>query len=226
LIPGAKAISSDARKRLTAIEEMSDLGAGFQLAARDMEIRGTGNMLGKQQSGHISMVGFDLYCQMVEESMKEIKGENVQVKIEPQIDLQIKGSIPKDYITDLNQRLDFYRRFQLLSELNEFESMEKELLDRYGPLPSNVEKLIAVLEIKLLCQKLHISKVMIVDNEILCSIEATTCISRENFTKIMDGGIRLLSEYRMAIRVANENWKDDVKEFKEYLLRLLDLSDE
>ncbi|MGV7221221.1 MAG: transcription-repair coupling factor [Nitrospinales bacterium] len=225
LIPGAKAISSDARKRLAAIEEMSDLGAGFQLAARDMEIRGTGNMLGKQQSGHISMVGFDLYCQMVEESMKEIKGENIQAKIEPQIDLQIKGSIPKDYIADLNQRLDFYRRLQLLSELHEFESIEKELVDRYGPLPSNVVKLIAVLEIKLLCQKLHISKVMIVDNEILCSIESTTCISRENFTKIMDGGIRLLSEYRMAIRVVNENWKEDVKEFKEYLLRLLDLSD-
>ena len=226
LIPGAKAISSDARKRLTAIEEMSDLGAGFQLAARDMEIRGTGNMLGQQQSGHISMVGFDLYCQMVEESMKEIKGENVQAKIEPQIDLQIKGSIPKDYVTDLNQRLDFYRRFQLLSELSDFESMEKEMVDRYGPLPSSVEKLIAVLEIKLLCQKLHISKVMIVDNEILCSIEPTTCISRETFTKIMDGGIRLLSEYRIAIRVANENWKDDVKEFKEYLQKLLDLSDE
>jgi transcription-repair coupling factor (superfamily II helicase) len=226
LIPGAKAITSDARKRLTAIEEMSDLGAGFQLAARDMEIRGTGNMLGKQQSGHISMVGFDLYCQMVEESMKEIKGENVQAKIEPQIDLQIKGSIPKDYVTDLNQRLDFYRRFQLLSELSEFESIEKEMIDRYGPLPSNVEKLIAILEVKLLCQRLHISKVMVVDNEILCSIEPTTSISRENFTKVMDGGIRLLSEYRIAIRVENESWREDIKIFKEYLLKLSDLTNE
>ena len=226
LIPGIKAISADARKRLAAIEEMSELGAGFQLAARDMEIRGTGNMLGKQQSGHISMVGFDLYCQMVEESVKEIKGEKISAKIEPEIDLQIKGYIPKDYISDLNQRLDIYRRLQLLSEISGFSLMTSEMQDRYGPLPEPVTKLLAILEIKLYCQKLHISRVKIIEGEVFCSIEPTTPISRENFTTVMGDGLRLVSEYRFAIRVLNAGWKKEAQAFKAYLRKFMDLCDE
>lgn len=226
LIPGLKVISADARKRLAAIEEMSDLGAGFQLSARDMEIRGTGNMLGKEQSGQISMVGFDLYCQMVEESIREIKGEKIPVKIEPEIDLQIKGFIPKDYIPDLNQRLDIYRRLQLLSDASGFSSMNKEILDRYGPMPDAVVKLLALLEIKILCQKLHISRARIIGDEIFCCIEPTTPISREDFSATLDRGIRLVSEYRIAIRVANAGWKKDTDVVKGYLRKLIGASDE
>ncbi|MCH7613108.1 MAG: hypothetical protein IIB45_07090, partial [Candidatus Marinimicrobia bacterium] len=221
-----KIISADARKRLAAIEEMSDLGAGFQLAARDMEIRGTGNMLGKEQSGQISMVGFDLYCQMVEESIREIKGEKIPVKIEPEIDLQIKGFIPKDYIPDINQRLDIYRRLQLFSEPSGVSSMNKEILDRYGPLPDAVVKLLALLEIKILCQKLHISRAKIIGDEIFCCIEPTTPISREKFFAALDSGIRLISERRIAIRVANEGWKKDTDVVKGYLRKLLGAGDE
>ena len=110
LIPGALAISSEARQRLNAIEELSELGAGFQLAARDMEIRGVGNMLGRNQSGHIASIGFDLYSKLIEETVKELKGEEVQRQfIDPEINLQVKGYIPKNYIPDLKQRLSLIK---------------------------------------------------------------------------------------------------------------------
>ena len=128
------------------------------------------------------MVGFDLYCQMVEESVKEIKGEKILAKIEPEIDLQIKGYIPKDYISDLNQRLDIYRRLQLLSDTSGISLMTSEMQDRYGPLPEPVAKLLAILEIKLYCQKLHISRAKIIAGEVLCCIDRRETATRKRRT--------------------------------------------
>ena len=119
LIPSTQVLSEEARKRLAAMEELSELGAGFQLAARDMEIRGVGNMLGSNQSGHIASVGFDLYCKLVEDMVKDIRGEKVEPRIEVEIDLLVKGFIPNEYVPDLNQRLDLYRRIQLAGDINE-----------------------------------------------------------------------------------------------------------
>jgi len=158
LIPGTGGLKDEARKRLSAIEEMSELGAGFQLSARDMEIRGVGNMLGHNQSGHIASVGFDLYCKLVEDMVKDIRGKKSDPRIETELDLMVKGFIPKDYVPDLNQRLDFYRRIQVASEYEEGLAVASELEDRYGPHPESVAKLLALLEIRMLCQKIHISK--------------------------------------------------------------------
>ncbi|MFQ5445102.1 MAG: transcription-repair coupling factor, partial [Nitrospinales bacterium] len=166
MVPGMMAITPEARKRIAAIEELSELGAGFQLAARDMEIRGTGNLLGHNQSGHINAIGFDLYCKLIEDTVKEIKGEKVETRIEPEIDLQTKGYIPKDYIPDLNQRLEIYRRLHLMSDMESMKAIEDEMVDRFGRPPEPVEKLLLLLEIKILCQKLHISKARIQKDEV------------------------------------------------------------
>ena len=105
-----------------------------------MEIRGVGNMLGRNQSGHIASIGFDLYSKLIEETVREIKGEEVKSSlIDPEIDLQVKGHIPKNYIPDLNQRLDVYRRLQLLDTLEDCNEIERELIDRYGRLSESVE---------------------------------------------------------------------------------------
>jgi transcription-repair coupling factor (superfamily II helicase) len=226
LIPGALAISEDARKRLSAIEEMSDLGAGFELAARDMEIRGTGNMLGHNQSGHISAIGFDLYCKMMEETIREMKGQKVESKIEPEINLEIKGYIPIDYVSDLNQRLELYRRLQLLDAFEDLKVLKVELTDRYGNFPEEVEKLLVLLEIKLYCQRLDISKIRLKQNEITLAIDSSTRLSTHKFMKIFDLRMRLISEYQLALKLKNKGWKEDSGVLCAYLKKLMDCLDE
>ncbi len=226
LIPGALAISEDARKRLSAIEEMSDLGAGFELAARDMEIRGTGNMLGHNQSGHISAIGFDLYCKMMEETIREMKGQKVESKIEPEINLEIKGYIPKDYVSDLNQRLEIYRRLQLLDAFEELESLKVELTDRYGQFPEEVEKLLVLLEIKLYCQKLDIIKIQLRQNEITLTLDSSTRLSTHKFMEILDSRMRLISEYQLVLKSKSKGWKEDAGLVGDYLKKLMNCLDE
>ena len=226
LIPGALAISEDARKRLSAIEEMSDLGAGFELAARDMEIRGTGNMLGHNQSGHISAIGFDLYCKMMEETIREMKGQKVESKTEPEINIEIKGHIPKDYVSDLNQRLELYRRLQLLDAFDELRTLKVELTDRYGQFPEEVEKLLVLLEIKLYCQKLDISKIRLKLNEVTLTIDSSTQLSTHKFMQILDSRMRLVSEYQLALKLKNKGWREDSALICVYLKKLMDCLDE
>ena len=223
LIPGTLAITPEARKRICAIEEMSELGAGFQLAARDMEIRGVGDMLGHKQSGQISTIGFDLYCKLIEETVKEIKGEKVDTKIEPEIDFMVKGFIPKDYIENLNQRLEVYRRIQMATGLEESQSLRGELLDRYGNLPEPVEKLLQLLDIRVLCQKLHISKARLKGSEAYLTVEPTTPMRPETIASLSDDRLKFLSEYQISIRIDRKGWKADIEKVKFYLQALLGL---
>ncbi len=219
LIPGTGGLKDEARKRLSAIEEMSELGAGFQLSARDMEIRGVGNMLGHNQSGHISSVGFDLYCKLVEDMTQDIRGKKTDFRIETELDLRVKGFIPKDYVPDLNQRLDFYRRIQVASEHDESLAVASELADRYGPLPEAVAKLLALLEIRILCQHLHISKVELKNNDVLLHLLPSTPINPELLTSLFDDRLSMQSEYKIKIRLDRKGWKTDLKLVVNYLQR-------
>ncbi|MBI5428609.1 MAG: transcription-repair coupling factor [Nitrospinae bacterium] len=226
LIPGVMAVSEEARKRLTAIEEMSELGAGFQLAARDMEIRGTGNMLGHNQSGHINTIGFDLYCKLIEDTVKEMRGEKIESRIEPEVDVQIKGFIPKDYIPDLNQRLEVYRRLLLVGDLEALRNLEEELADRYGALPEPAQKLAALLRIKVLCQKLRVSKAILRVDTVYLNIEPTTPMSSGKAAGCLDKRLRFASEYRMTLVLDRKGWKQDVEMLTSYLEKLAEACDE
>lgn len=226
LIPGTMTVSSEARKRLHAIEEMSELGAGFQLAARDMEIRGTGNMLGHDQSGHINAIGFDLYCKMIEDTVKEMRGIKVDTGVEPEVDLQTKGFIPKDFIPDLNQRLEIYRRLMLISEIEGLDDIEAEVSDRYGSLPEPFEKLTLVLRIKILCRKLHISKVLLRNDVVYLDILPTTPISSAKMMTLLDRKFKLASESRIMITTDRKGWKKDMENVKQYLEKLVGTCDE
>ena len=220
LIPGTGGLKDEARKRLSAIEEMSELGAGFQLSARDMEIRGVGNMLGHNQSGHIASVGFDLYCKLVEDMVKDIRGKKSDPRIETELDLMVKGFIPKDYVPDLNQRLDFYRRIQVASEYEEGLAVSSELEDRYGPHPEAVEKLLALLKIRMLCQKIHISKIELKHNDVYLHLLPSTAINPEILTSLFDERLSMQSEYKIKIRLDRKGWKTDLKLVANYLQRL------
>ena len=223
LIPGTGSLSEEARKRLGAIEELSELGAGFQLSARDMEIRGVGNMLGHNQSGHISSIGFDLYCKLVEDMVKDIRGEKIDSQIDTELDLMVKGFIPKDYVPDLNQRLDFYRRIQIASEHEECLSITSELADRYGPYPEAVAKLLAILEIRIFCQQIHISKIEMKLNHACLYLLSSTLINTEKLTSVLDDRFSIRSEYEINIRVDRMGWKTDLMLIRNYLKKLATL---
>ncbi|MCC8167667.1 MAG: transcription-repair coupling factor [Planctomycetes bacterium] len=140
LVPEKRPISPEATKRLQALQEYTELGAGFRIAMRDLEIRGAGNLLGVEQSGHIHMIGFDLYCRLLERAVAAQKGETVPEDIEADLDLGTRAFIPPEYIPSEQQRIEFYRRLTRIRSLDELESTRRYTRDRYGPLPRPVER--------------------------------------------------------------------------------------
>lgn len=141
LIPSEMELTPIARRRLSAIREFSDLGAGFRIAALDLELRGAGNILGGQQSGHLDALGFDLYTKMLERTIGELRGEEVADEAGVAINLGIDLAIPKDYISDTGQRLRTYKRIASARSPLEIETVRNEILDRYGRIPDSVENL-------------------------------------------------------------------------------------
>src|SRR5262249_18812748 len=141
LIPGDDGLTDIARRRLAAIREFSDLGAGFRIAALDLELRGAGNLLGGQQSGHIDSIGFDLYTQMLERTVRELKGEPVEDELSTTINLGVDIRIPEEYICDMSQRLRTHKRISSSEGDQELCEVGGEIEDRYGALRQSVENL-------------------------------------------------------------------------------------
>jgi transcription-repair coupling factor (superfamily II helicase) len=150
-------MTDEAKKRLQAMREMSFLGAGFRLAMKDMEIRGAGNLLGPQQSGHIHAVGFDMYVEMLEKAVAEAKGEEVREEAEPTINLKRSAFIPETYIEDVTLRLSIYRRIAGAKEAGIVDAIETEMADRFGDVPPEVRGLLDIMRLKILARQLRIS---------------------------------------------------------------------
>ncbi len=157
VIPQTDEISGEARKRLSAIIAYSQLGAGFKLALRDMEIRGVGNLLGTEQHGHVARVGFNLYCQLLKAAIAQLKGEEVMP--EPELHLDIEAYIPESYIADSFERIAIYKRLLDIESTAELETLRAELNDRFGRYPAILENLFKVAEIKFYAKHRKIKKV-------------------------------------------------------------------
>jgi transcription-repair coupling factor (superfamily II helicase) len=152
LIPGELELTPIAKRRLAAIREFSDLGAGFRIAALDLELRGAGNLLGGQQSGHMDSLGFDLYTQMLERTVAELRGEAVEDETSVTINLGVDVAIPDDYISDMGQRLRTYKRVSSARDDDALGSIREETRDRYGRLPESVEQLFGYARLRLLAE--------------------------------------------------------------------------
>jgi transcription-repair coupling factor (superfamily II helicase) len=148
LVDPNKHITPNAARRLKSIEEFSDLGAGFALAMRDLEIRGAGNILGTQQSGHIALVGYELYCQLLEEAARRLKHLPPRTTIEVDIDLPGEAHIPRSYVPGMREKVDLYRRLTRVADHDELRGFVSEIQDRFGPLPPVVERLIALADVR------------------------------------------------------------------------------
>ena len=143
-----KQLKEVAEKRLSAIREFTELGSGFKIAMRDLEIRGAGNLLGAEQSGHMETVGYDLYCKMLAEAVREVKGETCTEDFETVVDLPVDAYIPDTYIQDEFQKLDFYKRIAAIENDLDYEDISDELMDRYGELPASVRNLLLIASLK------------------------------------------------------------------------------
>ena len=151
LTPG-KPITSTAARRLKAIEEYSDLGAGFRIAMRDLEIRGAGNILGPEQSGHIAAVGYELYCQLLEKAVHRLRAEPVDEWQPVHLEIDVPAHIPRKYIESDRQRMEIYRRVVRCRSRAEIEQLETDIKDAFGPWPEPVDNLMTLAEIRVLAQ--------------------------------------------------------------------------
>ncbi len=181
LVPEDRVLSEQARKRLAALREFSDLGAGFRIAARDLEIRGAGNLLGGEQSGHIGTVGIETYLKLLEETVREMRGETVEEAPSVALDLPVQMSIPADYVDDANLRMELYRK---ISEEPEKE-MLAELLDRFGPLPSSVETLIEVAALKRLAESLRVQSISAKSGELVIRLRRDARVDVERLIEMV-----------------------------------------
>jgi transcription-repair coupling factor (superfamily II helicase) len=159
LLDSDKQVSPTAARRLKAIEEFTELGAGFKIAMRDLEIRGAGNILGTQQSGHIAAVGYELYCQLLENAVREFKGQARRTPLEVTVDLPWTAYFPRDYMAGQRQRIEAYRRLARVRGLDRLDDFRKELRDRYGSPPEPAEWLLRLAELRLLATHWKLSSV-------------------------------------------------------------------
>jgi transcription-repair coupling factor (superfamily II helicase) len=157
LIPAEQELTPIARRRLAALKEFSDLGAGFKIAALDLELRGAGNMLGGEQSGHVEAIGFEMYTTMLERTVRELKGEVEAHTVNTQLNLALNLRIPTDYITEENQRLRIYKRIAGAETEQQLQDVRAELADRFGEPPGPVRNLVDASALKMLCQRIGVA---------------------------------------------------------------------
>jgi transcription-repair coupling factor (superfamily II helicase) len=181
LVPEDRILSEPARKRLAALREFSDLGAGFRIAARDLEIRGAGNLLGGEQSGHIGAVGIETYLKLLEETVRELRGETIEEAPSVALDLPVPMSIPQEYVDDANLRMELYRK---IAEEPERE-MLAELADRFGPPPPAVAALVEVAALKRLAESLRVQSISAKSGELVIRLRRDARIDVERLIEMV-----------------------------------------
>ena len=154
-----KMLSEEADKRLKAIKEFTEFGSGFKIAMRDLEIRGAGSLLGEIQSGHLEQVGYETYCNLLDEVVKEMQGVKVEPDLDIQIDLNVTSYIPDEYIPDSSQKIEIYQDIALCKNEKDIQDITDEIIDRFGNMPSEIENLLDIARIKYMTKSLYITKI-------------------------------------------------------------------
>ncbi|MEJ2082486.1 MAG: transcription-repair coupling factor, partial [Acidobacteriota bacterium] len=185
LVGDEGALSEDARKRLAAIKEFSDLGSGFRLAALDLEIRGAGNLLGGEQSGHIDAVGFELYVKLLEQAIRELKGEPETAKVHTTVDLRLDIQIPEHYIDDPNTRLWLYKRLSTVSEESRLDGLRDEVIDRFGRYPRAVANLFEYGKLRLIAERLKVTSIERKGSQVRLSFRDDTPLTPEMAVRLV-----------------------------------------
>ena len=190
-------LKETAEKRLAAIREYTDLGSGFKIAMRDLELRGAGNLLGAEQHGHMNAVGYDLYCKMLSEAVKEAKGIHTMEDFETTIDLNMDAFIPDSYISNEYQKLDIYKRIAGIENQQDYDDMLEELLDRFGELPKAVMNLLTIAKIKALAHRVYVTEIKQLGRDLKITLYEKAQLNPA-------GMPALLQKYRRGLQFKNE----------------------
>jgi transcription-repair coupling factor (superfamily II helicase) len=220
LIPGEQAITPDAERRLRALQELDGLGGGFKLALHDLEIRGAGNLLGEQQSGQISAVGFELYTEMMEKAVSELKGEIVAPEVEPEIRLEIPAYFPESYIPDANQRLLFYKRLASVRNPVELGELKEEIKDRFGPHTPVVDNLFMVMDLRRVLKEFLVQQISVSNGKVFLLFHPESPVKVEKLLELIKKQktkFRLAPDGRLSFTPQNQEWEPLVGEVLQLL---------
>ncbi|MDR2186205.1 MAG: transcription-repair coupling factor [Treponema sp.] len=192
--PRGRALSELAMKRLQVISDFTELGSGFKIAMKDMEIRGAGNLLGREQSGDIYSVGFDLYLRLLDEAIRRLQDEHYEADIETLLELEYSGFIPEGYIDSAQEKMEFYKKIASIRDKEELERVYGELIDRFGPLPDEAASLLSLAEIRIICREIAVSSLK--ERDGLVRVEFGK-LSRVNVDRL----VRLMQESRGRVKL-------------------------
>ncbi|MCU0238636.1 MAG: transcription-repair coupling factor, partial [Pyrinomonadaceae bacterium] len=217
VIPPERELSDVARKRLSAIREFSELGAGFRIAALDLEIRGSGNILGGQQSGQLDALGFDLYTKMLERTIREIRGEVIEDELSVSINLGVDVAIPKDFINETSQRLRTYKRISSADSEETLRQIFSEISDRYGKIPESVENLFEYAKLRKLAEEMRVISIDKTNEGFAIKLDQNAKVSPENLMEFVQKSGSIFSPNGI-LRVKTDG--NLIEEAKEVLLKI------
>lgn len=226
LVPGEDTLTETAQKRLRVLTELTELGAGFKLALHDLEIRGAGNILGAEQSGQISAIGFELYTRLLEDAVKELKGEAVEEDIDPALDLKVSAFIPEYYIPETSERLSTYKRLAGARSEEDIDAICGELRDRYGPPPPEAARLLDVMGLKVLAKALKVGGIQILPSEVKITFTDKVDIDPDRLVRFLGkrrGLARYVPQYTLFIKKPSGGWETLHSEIKNSLKELAGL---
>ncbi|WP_270474348.1 transcription-repair coupling factor [Clostridium cochlearium] len=220
-----KILTEVAEKRLKAIKEFTELGSGFKIALKDLEIRGAGNMMGSSQHGHMASIGYDLYCKMLEDTIKEKKGETNIEPIETTVEIKVDAYIPNDYIKDESQKIEIYKKIASISSYDDYMDVQEELEDRYSNIPLSVQNLMDIAYIRSIAKELRIEEIKEKGEEILIQFQSIDDLNQKMMIDIKTEFNRIVSfkfgkkpalGYRLE-EIKKEDLLDKLKKFIEYI---------
>ncbi|MBW1805214.1 MAG: transcription-repair coupling factor [Deltaproteobacteria bacterium] len=226
LLSGDSRMTREAEKRLKALMDFSHLGAGIRLAMHDLKIRGGGNILGFSQSGHIAAIGYELYLKMIEQSISELKGEEMHEEINPEINVDISAYLPEEYVSDIDVRLNLYRRLSGLNEEADLKAMIEEMGDRFGPPSEPVSNLLNVMAVRLEMKKMRVSRLDVNREALVFNFDSETSVDPERLVSFVGRNMRrfqFLSETRLKVRVFKESALEALLEARRIIRELGDL---
>ncbi len=224
LIPGEGTLTREARERLKVLQELTELGAGFRLASHDLELRGAGDLLGASQSGQIAAIGFEMYSELLEETVRELRGEKQEQRIDPEIRLGVSAFFPEKYIPDPNQRLVFYKRLAAAERDEDLYAAADELRDRYGELPEATVLLLEVMKLRVVMKGLKVETAEYDGRRLVFGFHPETPVPPENILGLMEkqkGKYSFSPDYRLSIRLDLTDRKEVPKSARKELQGLL-----
>lgn len=223
LVPPENQMTADAKQRIQVIQRYTDLGSGFSVASHDLEIRGAGDLLGKDQHGHLSAIGIDLYFDLLEESILALKGEGKVEVIEPEINMKVSAYFPHDYIPDISEKVNLYRRLSAAESEERISEIETEIRDRFGKLPEEVVNLLGLMTLKIYLKKLHVVRMSSGPKKTSLQFAPSTPASPEKLVTLITKNPKLYSitpDQKFVFAPDNPDWRSQLEQIQKIMTRL------